>query len=319
MARLQTRIVRAFLRRLGYSLQRLQRTRVHEFNDGTGRGRNDGFDAFEPSLPRPISHFDIFFRSCARASHDTPERRRFMDVPKSVLAGTCLRSLIDSINIAVSKNSEAIISLTVLDDHSDTDVVDEFREILARANCTTEFISLEVTGNGASLKETFTRGRDSCEDLVYCIEDDYLHDLSAVQELIESYGRLSATLESDVVLLPYDYPDEYRRVVPTHVFLGSVRHWRRVWRSAGSFVTSRKVMQDYWQNYLGLCAYGVDPDITEENTIDLIYKEIPCFSPLPTIAVHMQLIDHISPFVPWREWWQRYRELPPKLNRGKWK
>jgi hypothetical protein len=319
MARLQTRIIRALLRRLGYSLQRLKRTHVHDFDDGTGRGRGDGFDAFEPSLPRPVSHFDILFRSCARASYNTPERRRFMDVPKSELASTCLRSLVDSINDAMSKDSEAKISLTILDDHSDIEVVDDFREILAGANCATDLISLEVTGNGASLKETFTHGRDVCKDLVYCVEDDYLHDLSSVQELIDSYGLLAATLESDVVLLPYDYPDEYRHIVPTHVFLGSDRHWRRVWRSSGSFVTSLKVMQEYWQNYLALCAYGIDPDITEENTIDLIYKEIPCFSPLPTIAVHMQLVDHLSPFVPWRMWWQRYRELPPVLSRGKWK
>ena len=316
MARLQTRIVRALLRRLGYSLQRLQRTSIHDFDDGKGRGRGDGFDAFEPSLPRTVSHFDILFRSCARASMDGPDRRRFMDIPKSVLSATCLRSLVDSINDAAEKCTETKISLTVFDDHSDPEFVEEAREILAKASCTNRLVSLEVTGNGASLKETFTHARDTCKDVVYCIEDDYLHDLSAVQELIDSYARLSATSESDVVVLPYDYPEEYRRIVPTHVFLGSNRHWRRVWRSAGSFATSSKIMREYWERYLGLCSYGIDPDVTEENTIDLIYKEIPCFSPLPTVAVHMQLVDHISPFVPWRDWWKRYRELPPVLKRS---
>lgn len=314
MARLQTRIIRALLRRLGYSLQRLQRVDIHDFDDGKGRGRGDGFDAFEPSLPRLVNHFDILLRSCSRASLDHPNRRRFMDVPKSVLTSTCLRSLVDSINYAVEKCGDTKTSLTLFDDHSDPEALDEVREILSKLTCTNRIISLEVTGNGASLKKTFTHARDACKDVVYCIEDDYLHDLSAVQELIDSYGRLSATLESDVVVLPYDYPEEYRRIVPTHVHLGSNRHWRRVWRSAGSFVTSSKVMKNYWENYLGLCSYGIDPDITEENTIDLIYKEIPCFSPLPTVAVHMQLIDHMSPFVPWQDWWKRYRELPPILK-----
>ena len=49
--------------------------------------------------------------------------------------------------------------------------------------------------------------------------------------------------------------------------------------------------------------YGVDPSVTEANTIDRIYQEVPCYSPLPSLAVHFQHFDTLSPYFDWQKWW----------------
>jgi hypothetical protein len=50
--------------------------------------------------------------------------------------------------------------------------------------------------------------------------------------------------------------------------------------------------------------YGIDPGVSEANTINHVYKSMPCFSPLPSLAVHFQHLDTLSPYFDWRGWWE---------------
>jgi len=121
---------------------------------------------------------------------------------------------------------------------------------------------------------------------------------------VRSYGRLAAILRQDPVLFISDYPDRYKRVHPTHVLLGSDRHWRSVPSTNAADTISREILLKYWDTYMAFGQYGVDPAITEENTIDNIYKEVPCYSPLPSLAVHLQHFETLSPYFDWEKWWE---------------
>ncbi len=246
--------------------------------------------------------FDILFRSCSRVAAFSG-KPRFLKVPKQELVLRCLNSLILSIDRAVRSSTSAKIRLTVIDDRSDTDCVEKIRQLLNHAPVETAFHTFEGTGNAASLQANYKFARQHCRGLIYFVEDDYLHDRNAILELVESDRQLRKQLQRDIVLFPCDYPDRYRQPYPAHVLLGSHRHWRTVRQTTGTFVTPHSILERYWDNYMGFAQYGLRPGITENNTINLTYLDVPCFSPLPSLAVHLQYAHTLSPYVDWQKWW----------------
>lgn len=304
MAKPLTRLLRYLCNKMGYDLLRLQKTRLHH-EAVSGLGRGGGFDAFEAVVPREVKQFDIFLRSCARVNVFAQSRNRFIGVPKAEVILRCLNSLLRSIDFAKRQGVETKITLTVIDDHSDATFVDAAKALLARAACPTRFVPLEGTGVGASLKETYLLAKETAKDVMYFTADDYLHEERAVLEMVQSYGRLAAVLGQDPVLFPADYPERYRHVYPTFVLLGSHRHWRSTHGTTGADIISTRILHKYWNIYMAFSQYGLDPAVTEENTIDLILREVPCYSPLPSLAVHFQHFDTLSPYFDWRKWWEQ--------------
>jgi hypothetical protein len=303
MARNRTRAVRWLLKKLGYDLRRLEKFRVHAWDPESTLGQEPGLDSFEAVIPRPVRHFDIMFRSCARVEIFGQSRKRLLDASKTEVLARCLNSLVRSINHAMPECEGVAITLKVFDDHSDPACIERMQAILAGCACPTELIHLEVTGNGPSIGEVYRHAKVHATDVIYLVEDDYLHDVPAVREMIESYARLADLFGGDIVLFPSDRPGTYRHVEPTQLLLGSHRHWRRLGRTTFTSVTSANLLNRYWERYIALAQYGIDPDVTEATTIHPIYEEVPCLAPVPSLAVHFQQLDEISPFVDWRQWW----------------
>lgn len=303
MAKPLTRLVRTIANKMGYDLLRLQKTNIHH-EAVSGHGRGGGFDAFEAVVPRPVKALDIYFRSCARIEIHGQERKRIVDAPKQELLLRCLNRLVLSINNALDQKTEAKITLHVADDHSDPECIDGIKGILSKAKCETELINLETVGNGPSVGAVLRHAKSHASDLIYFVEDDYLHAKNAVQVMLESYGRLSACAgKGDVVLFPTDYPDRYRNVAQSLVLLGSDRHWRTIDDTTFTIVTSKNLIEKYWDFYIALEGYGIDHAITEAATINRVYETVPCFSPMKSLAVHLQHFDTLAPFVDWRQWW----------------
>jgi hypothetical protein len=302
MAKPMTRALRFVLNKMGYDLLRLQKTNLHQ-EAKSGHGRGGGFDAFEAIVPRQIKSFDIILRSCASVNVLLQgDRDRFIGVKKSELILRCINSVIHSIKYAQTNNVTTEISLTILDDHSEPEFVEDLEKLLETCPCHAKYVSLQGTGVGASLQEAYELGR-SCKDIIYFAADDYLHEESAVLEIIESFARLSATMGSEVAIFPSDYPPNYRTVVPSTVMLGSHRHWRAVGGSTGADVISVNTLKKYWDIYMAFTKYGTSPDITEKTTINHIFKEVPCFTPLPSLSVHFQHYETLSPYFDWEKWW----------------
>lgn len=303
MAKPLTRLVRFLFHKVGYDLQRLQKTHLHR-EALAGHGRGGGFDAFEATAVRDIRSLDIYVRSCARVDVFGQSRTRFIGVPKCEVVVRCLRSIVRSVAYAKKGGLDVPISLTLIDDHSDPDCVERMKSVLAEAPCRTRFVALKGTGVGASLTETYTLAREEAKDLIYIAADDYLHEERAILESAQSYGRIAAVWGQDPVLFPSDYPDRYKRFDPTFVLLGSHRHWMQVPASTGADVLSIDVMKTHWDRYMAFGRYGVDPSVTEENTINLVLAEVGCFAPLPSLAVHFQHYDTLSPYFDWKSIWE---------------
>lgn len=252
--------------------------------------------------------FDILFRSCARVETFTGPPR-FVGVPKGELLLRCLNSLVCSVNRCLQEYRAFDLSLTVLDDHSSEQVTSRIQTVLGTAQVPTRFLTLRGTGNGESLKENYEFAREHCPDLIYFCEDDYLHDPGAITEMLQTYDLLSPAFPNGLILHPYDCPDRYyspypHGQYPAQIYLGSTRYWRTLLHTTGTFVLSNRLLRAYYDHYLAFTRYGLDPTISEDNSVNLVYREIPCLSPLPSLAVHLQYVHTLSPYVDWQGWWE---------------
>ena len=312
MAKPVTRLIRALLRVAGYDLARLQKTVVHAMDNERGQFLENLPVSDGDAPPRAVRTFDIIFRNCCRKEMNSPDRRRFFDARKQEIARVSLASLVDSVNRAADNCPDTDFSLTVLDNSSEPEVCDSMRAELSKAEFPACFEAVAATflDNGPSMRANYAYGRKHGRDVVYFVEDDFLHDRIAVTEMVRAYESIAGRYGRDIVLFPVDNPGEYRHIHPSQVFFGGDRHWKRAWATTFSCVTTRDILDAYWENYDALGEYGVDPDIAEHNTVNLIYHDVPCMSPLPSLAVHMQMTEHLPPYGDWRNWWSRYTDVP---------
>ena len=61
-------------------------------------------------------------------------------------------------------------------------------------------------------------------DLIYFLEDDYVHTKDAITEMLFTYEKLSSQLNCDLFLCPADYPYLYSNISDTKIFFGNRIH-----------------------------------------------------------------------------------------------
>ena len=49
----------------------------------------------------------------------------------------------------------------------------------------------------ASIQTSFNIAKEKCKDLIYFVEDDYIHKRESIFEMISSYEKLSSELEEN--------------------------------------------------------------------------------------------------------------------------
>ncbi len=245
---------------------------------------------------------DILYRTCSRVNTFTGHPR-FINVPKSEVIIRCLNSLLNSCSFAQSYD----ISITVLDDNSDEETILALYKLLKKySNISSKILNIEGTGNGASLKANFEYARKNCQELIYFCEDDYLHDSSAIKEMLDTYYEIIKYTENGLLIIhPCDYPDRYREPYDSLILPGSKRHWRTVMHTTGTILLPIQVLENYCDNFIALANYGIDPKISEDNTINMVYRKIMCISPIPSLTVHLQYKSTLSPFIDWQKWWDK--------------
>ena len=185
------------------------------------------------------------------------------------------------------------------------------KKLLSKFDIDNEIISLqknEVTqdvkdSNFASIKKCFTLAKENSEDLIYFVEDDFIHDEICILEMIGTYERIATQLNKEILLCPTDYPYLYASCDPTYIFLGNKKHWRKTEQSLGTFLISKINLNIYWKNLLQFASGEDDP---AELALHKIYEKEPCFSPIPSLAIHCANINSIygiSPNINWQKIW----------------
>ncbi len=275
-------------------------------------------------IKRKISSLDIILRTCASVNMLSQSKKRVFDNPKSVYSLKTLISLINSINYNKEIVSKIKIKLTVIDYNSENEIKTKIKDILSKQTFDTNFLNLDidkyekliskinqegqtVTKNQISNMSNIHQSLDlakNCEDLVYFVEDDYIHKLETIEEMIFAYERISSQLNRELILCPSDYPYLYNNIHNTKIFLGNKYHWRSVRESLCTFLTSKKIIHQHWEKFTSACKIEHYPF---EKPFHDIYEKEMCLSPIPSLVVHFTNINSIyglSPFINYKNLWE---------------
>jgi len=242
---------------------------------------------------------DIILRTCSRKEsqvHGGKERIH----PKEEILLKCCQSLINSIEECQGKFGE--IKLIIVDDHSDSNIVKQLKQI------SNKFITLKNTGNSASIHKIYDYAIKNSKDLIYFVEDDYLHEPTAIKEMLDFYHLSSYMLQNnEIVIYPLDGNDRYKPqyLKPSFIVPGERRYWRTIDSTTGTFLLSKNLFLKYFEIFNQFADYGVNPMIHEETTINTIWRQpgISCFSPIPTLVYHLQLIEHLPLYTNYKILW----------------
>jgi len=262
-------------------------------------------------ITRKVKSLNVYFRSCSKVNLWNQNKERIFEADKDEYALRSLYSILKSINYSKKSFNEINIKLSIIDDNSSDEFIQDMKKLLSKFDIDNEIISLqknEVTqdvkdSNFASIKKCYTLAKENSEDLIYFVEDDYIHDEICILEMIGTYERIATQLNREILLCPTDYPYLYASCDPTYIFLGNKKHWRKTEQSLGTFLISKINLNIYWENLLQFASGKDDP---AELALHKIYEKEPCFSPIPSLAIHCANINSIygiSPNINWQEIW----------------
>ena len=64
----------------------------------------------------------------------------------------------------------------------------------------------QTFSNLASLLQGFEIAKERSDDLIFFVEDDYLHFEPMLEEMVASYERISSQIGKDIFMCPSDFP-----------------------------------------------------------------------------------------------------------------
>jgi len=272
----------------------------------------------EVKITRKVKSILIIVRVNTEIEVWDQNKRRLFEQPKIEYSIRSIKSLINSINYCESKYPDLRIKTIILDDSSKIENLDKIKEIIKNVNG--EIISLDTKkfeakikkqktqqtfSNLASLFQCFEIGKEIGEDLIFFVEDDYLHFETMLEEMIATYERVSSQVGKDIFMCPADYPYLYMNNEKTNILIGNKRHWRTITKTLCTFLTSKKLLNLYWENFTKNCEDRHDPF---EKYINEIYKKEFCISPLKSLSVHLTNVNSsygLSPFINYKNLWDQ--------------
>ena len=274
-------------------------------------------------IKNKINNLKIIVRTCTSELIMDQNKRRIFDEEKNEYTFRTLRSLIKSINKASLKFKNIKFDLIVTDTNSPKEDIDKIQEILGKSNIENKFKSIDLDSFKDKIKSGYSKAKfsnmanfytslmvakEENADIIYFVEDDYLHSEDAITEMIFAYEKFNTIFSKDLVLLPSDYPYLYTKDEATKIYLGEKYHWRLVSESLVTFMTSKRVIEENYNNLKKMGVEWIDP---WEKPLHNIYKSNPCLSPVPSLAVHCANINSVfgvSPFIDLKRLWEKNKD-----------
>ena len=279
----------------------------------------------EVEISRKVKALTVIFRSCTKVNMLTQNKKRLFDRNKSEYTFRSLNSIIMSLNQAKITFPKIKFDIVIIDYNSKKEDLEQMKKQLNKTNFKNSVITLDINefldnikkvnaknekvtenqmSNMSNIHKSLLFAKNECSDLVYFVEDDYLHRQEAINEMILTYERISSQLNRELILCPADYPYLYTKIDSTNIFLGGNKHWRKVEETLCTFLTSKIILQKYWNKFISMCNFEHYPF---EQPLHDIYKSEYCLSPIPSLAIHLTNINSIfglSPNMNWKKIWE---------------
>ena len=203
----------------------------------------------ETKITRKVVALTVIFRSCTSINMLTQNKKRLFDQNKSEYTFRSLNSIIKSLNYAKKSLPNIKFDIVVIDHDSKKEDLEQIKKQLKESNIENSIILLDVNefiknikktnaknenvtkkqmSNMSNIFKSFLTAKNQCDDLVYFVEDDYLHKQDAFNEMVYTYERISSQINRELILCPADYPYLYSKIDSTNIFLGANKHWRKI-------------------------------------------------------------------------------------------
>ena len=272
----------------------------------------------EVKISRKVKSILILFRTNSNIEIWDQNKKRLFELPKIEYTLRSLNSLLKSINFCKEKYPDVKIKLIIIDDNTDEANLNKIKNLTNNNNFDINITKLNHDKYRKVIKEqkneqTYTNlssllccyeiAKENADDLVFFVEDDYLHFEPMMEEMIASYERISSQINSEIFMCPADYPYLYMNNQKTNILIGNKRHWRTVNETLCTFMTSKIFLEKYWDNFYKTCLDRHDPF---EKYINDVYKSEICISPLKSLSVHFTNVNSsygLSPFIDYKKLW----------------
>ena len=273
----------------------------------------------EVKITRKVNSILIIIRMNTEIEIWDQNKKRLFEKPKIEYSVRSIKSLIKSVNFCKTKYPNLRIKTLIIDDNSNNENLKQIKRIVENEDF--EIISLdhkkfetkikkqnseETYSNLASLLQSFEIGKDRGNDLIFFVEDDYLHFEPMLEEMVASYERISSQIGRDIFMCPSDYPYLYMTNEKTNILIGNKRHWRTVNKTLCTFMTSKNLLDKYWDNFKKTCQDRHDPF---EKYLNEIYEKEICISPIKSLSLHLTNVNSsygLSPFIDYKKLWDQY-------------
>ena len=266
----------------------------------------------EVKITRKIKSLTVYLRTCSKVNLWNQNKKRIFECPKSEYSIRSLLSILKSLSYAKKNLENVNLELIIIDDNSDKDFLESLNSIIEKFDIknslinlnTNEFKNITRDSNFSSILKSYNHAKAYAEDLIYFVEDDYIHEQIAIQEMLLTYERISSQIKKEIIIFPVDYPFLYAQNSPTYILLGNNKHWRKTEQSLATLLVSKEMLINYWNNFYEFATVVNDP---AEKPLHKIYENEACFSPIPSLAMHCTNINSIyglSPNINWKKLWE---------------
>jgi len=264
----------------------------------------------EIPLTRKVEFLDIVVKTCTSVQLVSQNKKRIFEEKKSEYTFRTINSLTKSALELEKKFKEIKIKFTIIDVNSSSSDLEKILSKISNEGFEVSHISVKNTkdldnmsSTMASIKESFNYIKN-CKDLIYFVEDDYIHKKNALVEMLFAYEKFSSIFKNEIFILSTDYPYLYKKMSDSNIFFGENTHWRTVTESLLTFMTSKKMIEKYFDKLIEMSTNQSNPF---EKNLHEIYEKEKCFSPIPSLSLHCTNINSafgISPNLNVKQLWE---------------
>ena len=277
----------------------------------------------ETKIDRPVRSLDIIIKTCTSVNLVTQSKKRIFEKEKSEYTFRTINSIINSLKFNKDLIKKIKIKIFIIDYNSKKEDLEKIKNKFNKTNLEFELININLDQfkqikilnknypaiekymrpTLASILTSFKIAKEKSKDLVYFVEDDYIHKKESIFEIISSYEKISSTLGRELFICPIDYPYLYTKLENSNIFIGNKYHWRTVNECLLTFLTSKFLIEKYYNELIYMSKNEHSPF---ETPLHKIFKKELCISPIPSLAIHCTNINSVfglSPNVDWIKLW----------------
>ena len=277
----------------------------------------------ETRIVRSVKSLDIIIKTCTSVNLVTQSKKRIFERDKSEYTFRTINSIINSLEFNKDLLKDIKFKIFIVDHNSKKEDLEKIKNKLIKKSIEFEIINLNLDqfsqiktldknnttiennmkATMASINTSFKIAKEKCDDLIYFVEDDYIHKKESIYEMLSTYEKISSELNREIFICPVDYPYLYKKLENTKIFIGNKYHWRKVNECLLTFLTSKSLIDIHWKNLLLMSESEHSPF---ETPLHNIFEKELCISPIPSLAMHCTNVNSIfglSPNIDWAKLW----------------